>query len=196
MDDVPLAEMPLLLLPPRFHRSRPLHHRIPYRTRHLRVARVRTADVQYRIPVPLGHLHRPVHRLQYIRLDQLTLPENLYAGAVLFQQIAMLHQLRELHLGHVHQRIDLVLGPLEVLDGEGVDGDHLDAGFVADLEDLGERFEALVVALDDLDAVLASESSVPIHDKGDVLGYGTLTQGADEELTQLHDGPFYRRGLE
>ena len=48
----------------------------------------------------------------------------------------MLHELLELDLGHSHQSLDLVFGPVEVLDAEGVDRDDLDSGLVADFEDL------------------------------------------------------------
>lgn len=48
----------------------------------------------------------------------------------------MLTQLRELNFRNLHERVDLVEGTLKVFDGEGVDGDDLDAGLVADFEDL------------------------------------------------------------
>ena len=39
----------------------------------------------------------------------------------------------QLDLRHRHQGIDFVLGPLEVLNAEGIDGNNLHAGLVADL---------------------------------------------------------------
>jgi hypothetical protein len=48
----------------------------------------------------------------------------------------VLCQLLQLDLGHGHERIDFVLGPLEVLYAECIDGYDLDTSLVADFENL------------------------------------------------------------
>jgi hypothetical protein len=79
-------------------------------------------------------MHSIIDSLQQLRLNQLLLPQNPYTGTISIQQIPMLYELSQFDLRHVHERVDLVLGPLEVLDAEGVDGHHLDAGLVADFQ--------------------------------------------------------------
>lgn len=49
----------------------------------------------------------------------------------------MLCDLREFDLEHVHQGIDLIFAPLEILNAEGIDRDDLDTALIAHLEDLG-----------------------------------------------------------
>jgi hypothetical protein len=45
--------------------------------------------------------------------------------------------------------------------------------------------------------VTPGKSSVPIHNKRNVFGYGALLQRADEKFADLVDGPFGRwRGYE
>jgi hypothetical protein len=83
------------------------------------------------LSVPAGELHRIIDCFQELGLHQLLLAQDPDAGTVAIQKIAMLYQLRQFDLCHVHERVDLVLGALEVLDTEGVDGDDLDAGLVA-----------------------------------------------------------------
>lgn len=91
----------------------------------------------------------------------------------------MLTQLIQLQLRHLHQPAHLLPTPLEIIHAKRIDRDHLDAGLVADLEDLGEGLEAQVVAFDSLDAVRFGEASVAVHDEGDVLRDWALAEGAD-----------------
>jgi hypothetical protein len=75
-----------------------------------------------------------VHGLENVWLDEVALAQNADRGAVSVEKSTVFRQLLELDLGHGHEGIDLVLGALEVLDAEGVDGDDLDASLVADFE--------------------------------------------------------------
>ena len=72
------------------------------------------------------HGNSLVHSHQYVWADELALP----------QQSSVLSQLLQLHLCHGHERINFMLRALEVLYAECIDGDNLDASFVADFEDL------------------------------------------------------------
>lgn len=81
----------------------------------------------YSLSVAAGHLDRIVDRFQQLRLDQFFLAQDPNAGAIAIQKIAVLYELCQLDLSHVHECVDLVLGPLEILDAEGVDGYDLDA---------------------------------------------------------------------
>lgn len=118
------------------YRSGVLLHRPPHGGGDLVPAGVWEADVQDGLVVVFGHAACSVHRLEHIGLDQVALAEDSYACAVPVEQIAVLRQLGEFDLGHVHQRVDLVFRPLEVLDAEGIYGDSVHARFVAYLEDL------------------------------------------------------------
>lgn len=46
--------------------------------------------------------------------------------------------------------------------------------------------------LNSLDVVFASEASVSIHHEGHMLGNWSLSDGADEQLTKLANGPCNR----
>ena len=92
---------------------------------------VRYADIQDGVAVAASQLDRPIHGLEHVGLDQLALPQDTDAGAVPLQQVAVLRELRELDFGHVHERVDFVFRPLEVLNAEGVDGHYFHAAFVA-----------------------------------------------------------------
>lgn len=50
-------------------------------------------------------------------------------------------------------------------------------------------FETEVVPFYCLDPVLPGKPPVSVHDKSNMPGYGALTQGADEQLADLGDGP-------
>ena len=89
-----------------------------------------------------GQPNSAVDRFQDVRPDQLSPAQDADTGSVTVQYISMLRQLRELDFGHVHQRVHLVLGPLEVLDAKGVDRDYFHTGSIADLENLGGQHNA------------------------------------------------------
>lgn len=116
----------------------------------------------------------------------------------------MLGELRELDFEHVHQGVDFVFGALEVLDAEGVDRDDADSSLVADFQDLvrlgilrqprllelfgevigtalterethsNQCFKSNAVPFDSLNAVVPCESTVPVHNKGDMFGNWSL----------------------
>jgi hypothetical protein len=85
-----------------------------------------------------SHSHGPVHCVQNVPFHEVALSQHPDRCTVAVQQGPMLGQLFELDLGHGHERIDLMLRTVEVLDAEGVDGNDLDARLVADLEYLRE----------------------------------------------------------
>lgn len=135
VDDVRLGERALR----RGERFRVLDDRLPDRRRDLVLRGVREADVQDGLAVAARQLDGFVDGLEHVGLDELALSEDPDAGAVSLQQVAVLRQLGELDFRHVHERIDFVLGSLEILDAEGVDGYHSDAGFVAHFQYLSIR---------------------------------------------------------
>lgn len=94
------------------------------------------ADVQDRKGVMTCHIHGPINGLEYVILDELALTQNADASSVAVEQVAVLRELGEFHLCHIHERINFVFGPLEVFNAKGVDGDDFDARFVADFKDL------------------------------------------------------------
>lgn len=84
----------------------------------------------------------------------------------------MLRELYHLRARHIHKRVDFSPPPLEVLDTEGVDGDGVDAGIVADFEDSSKGFETEVVPFDGFEVVRFGVASVAVHDEGDVARDG------------------------
>lgn len=86
--------------------------------------------------VVLGSSDSLVYHLQDIFADHFRLAQNTHAGSVSVQDVAVGGQLLELDLGQLHEPFDLVFGPVVVLDAECVDGNDLDAAFVADFHDL------------------------------------------------------------
>lgn len=54
----------------------------------------------------------------------------------------------------------------------------------------GERLESSVVALHCLHAPTSRIPPVTVHLEGDMLGYWTLLQGANEQLSKLFERPF------
>lgn len=92
---------------------------------------VREADIQDAIAVAAGEVDSLVDGSQDIRLEQIESAQNAHFGPVPVQEVSMLRHLRKLHLGHIHECIDLELGPLEILDTECVNCDDLDATFIA-----------------------------------------------------------------
>jgi hypothetical protein len=69
-----------------------------------------------------------------------------------------------------HQGVDFGLGPLPVLDGEGVKGEVLNAELAGGLDDVAHRFSARAMALDADHVLGLCPASVAVHDDGDVLG--------------------------
>lgn len=133
-----LLEWPLHLLLTQTlgERLTELFHRVPYRRGNLLPTCVRETNVQDAIAVSTRHFHSTIHRLEDIRLDEFSLTEDADPRAVPVEQVAVLDELFEFDLRHVHQGIDFVFRPLEVLDTEGVDRDVSDARLVAYFEDL------------------------------------------------------------
>lgn len=82
------------------------------------------------------HGNSLVHSHQYVWADELALPQHSDGCTIAIQQSSVLSQLLQLHLCHGHERINFMFRALEVLYAECIDGDNLDASFVADFEDL------------------------------------------------------------
>jgi hypothetical protein len=78
-----------------------------------------------------------VNSRQNVFPHEIALAEHPDGRAIAVKKGSMFGDLLELDLGHGHERINLVLGALEVLDTKSIDGHHLDASLVADLEYLG-----------------------------------------------------------
>ena len=69
-----------------------------------------------------------------------------------------------------HEGLDLVLGALPVLDGEGVEREVADAGVAAVAEDAADGLAAGAVALGAGEAAGLRPAAVAVHDDGDVAG--------------------------
>lgn len=87
--------------------------------------------------IVLRPCHGLVDNLQDIFPYHLSLAEDADARAVAVEDVSVGGQLLQLDLGQLHKPLDFVLGPVVVLDAEGVDGDDLDAAPIADFHDLG-----------------------------------------------------------
>jgi hypothetical protein len=87
--------------------------------------------------------HRLVDRLKHVWLDEFSLAEDPNTSAVSVEEVAVLGELSELDLRHVHQGVDFIFGAFEVLDAEGIDGNMRYPRFVAYLEDLNAVDQAL-----------------------------------------------------
>lgn len=109
------------------------------RSRHLIAGGVGEADIQHAVTVAAGQVDSLVDCSENVRLEQVEAAEDAHFRTISIQQISMLRHLGQLHLGHVHESIDLEFGAFEVLDTERVDCDHLDTTFITDFQDLVEE---------------------------------------------------------
>lgn len=80
------------------------------------------ADVEDAVSIARCHFNGTVDGFEDVRFDEFSLAKDSDTSTISIEQIAMLNQLLQLNLGHVHQPIHLIFGPLEVLNAEGVDG--------------------------------------------------------------------------
>ncbi|SKZ26693.1 Uncharacterised protein [Mycobacteroides abscessus subsp. abscessus] len=85
-------------------------------------------------------------------------------------------------VGHdLHQRVEFVRGALQILGGEQIDGDRLDAQLGAPLEHLGDALCAHPMPVTDVfEARLASPSSIAVADDRHVLGQSVLVRQLDQ----------------
>ena len=94
------------------------------------------------------------------------LPDDLQPHVVLVQ-------LRRLGLEVMdeifHQRIHLVLGPVPVLGGKGVEREIFDAEFAGGADDFARRIGATPVPLDAGQMPCPGPAAVAVHDDGNVL---------------------------
>jgi hypothetical protein len=123
----------------RTQRCAVIFHRIADRTRNLVAGGIGEADVQYAVTVAAGQIDSLVDCSENVRFEQVEAAEDADFRTISIQQVAVLGHLGQLHLGHVHERIDLKFGALEVLNAERVDCDHFDTTLITDFENLVER---------------------------------------------------------
>jgi hypothetical protein len=83
-----------------------------------------------------GDGNRLVDRFDHIRLYQLAVSQDADGSSITVEQCSVLCQLPELELRQFHESVYFVLRALEVLDTKCIDGNDLDAGLVADFQDL------------------------------------------------------------
>lgn len=160
-----------------------------------------------------SHGDRLVNRGQDVLFHEIALSQDPDRCAIAVQERPVFSQLLELDLGHGHERVDFMLGALEVLDAESVDSHDLDAGFVANLEYLrvwsiwqctpwwctytSERLKTQVVPFYSLNVVISRKPPVAVHHEGNMLRNRPLLKRANEQLSQLSYGPCNgRRGCE
>ena len=109
-----------------------LVHGLPNCGRHFILACIWDTDVEYGIAIALCNFHRSIHGFEDVVFQERSLPYNSDGGTVTVEKITMLAQLSKLCFSHGHQAIDLIFGPLEIFNTEGIDGDDFDTGLVAD----------------------------------------------------------------
>ena len=80
----------------------------------------------------------------------------------------------------VHERFELIGGAGEVLGGEGVDGQDVDADLKAPIEQQFRRVAPLRVTFRDLDALGGGEPTVSVHDDGEMVRDGLRTDELEE----------------
>lgn len=93
--------------------------------------------------IVLGDIDRSVHNLQDIGAQKVPLPKDPDTGAVLLENLPMLHDLLEFELGELHQAVDFILWSIEVFDAESIHRDDFDAALVADFQDLEAQTQLL-----------------------------------------------------
>ncbi len=81
---------------------------------------------------------------------------------------SVVHLAAQVVLEQAHQRRDLALRPLPVLDREGVERQHLEAQPGRGLDRLAHGLDAGAVALDARLAALLRPAAVAVHDDRDV----------------------------
>lgn len=86
--------------------------------------------------IVLRHVNSAINNLKNISADQVPLAEHANTGTVTLEQLAVLDNLLQLHLGQLHEAVDLVLRPLKVFYAKSIDRNDLDARFVAKFEHL------------------------------------------------------------
>lgn len=205
--------LPLIVLWWRRYRPTKLFHSVSDGRRDLFPTGIGETHVQHTIAVPRGHADGLIHHFQNIGLDQVALAQDANARAVPVEQVAVLDELLEFDLGHVHQRVHLVFRALEVFNAERVDRDMRYPGLVAYFEDLvgtkksaavwllscgglaypGQRFEPQVMSFHRLDPVFLCKPSVPVHHECHMIRHRPLAQGPNEQFSQLVQCPFGRR---
>ena len=84
----------------------------------------------------LCQLNSIVSGLAQIRGHQVHFPQDPDASTVSVEKFAVLRELLELNLCQLHETFDFILGPVEVLGTESVDGDYFDASLVAHFQNL------------------------------------------------------------
>ncbi len=83
-------------------------------------------------------------------------------------------------LEQAHERRDLALGPLPVLDREGVEGQHLEAEAGRGLDGVAHGLDAGAVALDPVLAAQLGPAPVAVHDDRDVARQAREVDHAEE----------------
>ena len=118
------------------------------------------------MPLQLGRQLKPALNLSdHRRVELPPTAQNVEPDAVLLQGVEFAAQVL---LEQVHQRPDLVAGPLPVLGRESVEGQHLEAEFSARLDHVPHRRRTFTMALDPHPAALLSPATVAVHDDGNV----------------------------
>jgi hypothetical protein len=122
----------------------------------------------------------------------------------------MLSQLLKFDLRHGHEGVDFVLRALEILNAKGIDGHHLDASLVANLQYLvhasaytgtidrtypysSKGLKPQIMPFYSFDVVIPGKPPVAVHNECDMLWNRALLQGANEQLSQLSHSPCNRR---
>ena len=113
-----------------------------------------------------------LHQLRLHRFGQsVNLPDGVETDVVLVQLPDLILEIA----GEVlHQRIDLVLGAVPVLDGEGVEGEILDTRLARRAHDGAHGFRSLPVPLDAREMPLPRPTPISIHDDGHMNGHRGL----------------------
>src|SRR5688572_5777250 len=117
-----------------------------------------------------GILRRPMLGIEQLGLDvgrqRVGSADDVEADVVAQQRVELQTQVA---LEQHHQGADLGRRPLPVFDGEGVEGEHLEAETSRGLHHVAHRIDAGAMALHARQMTLAGPAAIAVHDDGNVV---------------------------
>jgi hypothetical protein len=129
--------------------------------------------------------HGPREDFPQVGWQEADISEHVDAYTMqLYDVVCLLQHVRDLFVGESEDLIDLSLGPLEVFDGERVDGDGADAGVETPLKRLCELLAATWMSVIGGATACSGPTSISVHDEGDRRGRAAQPQCAEHATSQ------------